>query len=47
MSRVVKSRLPWLYVNLLTAFMAAAVVMVNFLVDLSYAVVDPRIRVDR
>jgi peptide/nickel transport system permease protein len=28
-------------------FMAAAVVMVNFLVDLSYAVVDPRIRVDR
>jgi magnesium transporter len=25
-SRVVKSRLPWLYVNLLTAFMAAAVV---------------------
>jgi peptide/nickel transport system permease protein len=27
-------------------FMAAAVVMVNFLVDLSYAVVDPRIRLN-
>ena len=28
-------------------FMAAAVVMVNFLVDLSYAAVDPRIRLDK
>jgi peptide/nickel transport system permease protein len=27
-------------------FMAAAVVIVNFLVDLSYAAVDPRIRLD-
>jgi peptide/nickel transport system permease protein len=27
-------------------FMAAAVVMINFLVDLSYAAVDPRIRLD-
>ena len=28
-------------------FMAAAVVIVNYLVDISYAVVDPRIRLDR
>jgi peptide/nickel transport system permease protein len=28
-------------------FMAAAVVMINFLVDISYAVVDPRIRLGR
>ena len=28
-------------------FMAAAVVVVNFIVDLSYAVVDPRIRLER
>jgi peptide/nickel transport system permease protein len=28
-------------------FMAAAVVLINFLVDLSYAVVDPRIRMNR
>ncbi len=28
-------------------FMAAAVVIVNYLVDISYAVVDPRVRLDR